>query len=51
MIEENKGQEFRLKSIEEIKNCYMKKTDQNELMSNKQKKGLTTLNYISTLLF
>ena len=24
----------------------MKKTDQNELMSNKQKKGLTTLNYI-----
>ena len=35
MGEENTSQEFRLKILEEIKNCLIKEIDQNELMSKK----------------
>ena len=34
---ENISQEVRLENIEEIKNCLIKKTDQNELISKKHK--------------
>ena len=35
MVEKNIRQEFRLKSINETKNCLLEKRDQNELMSKK----------------
>ena len=38
MREENISQQFRLKNIEEIKNYFIKETDQNKLMSKKHKK-------------
>ena len=38
MDEENLSQEFRLKNIKEIKNYFIKETNQNELMSKKHKK-------------
>ena len=44
MVEENISQEFRLKNKEEIKNYFIKKIDQNELMRKKHKKICTTLN-------
>ena len=53
MTQESKSLEFRLKNIEET-NCFIKKIDQNELMTNKNKKVSTTLNYIEhffTLVF
>ena len=34
MIEEDISQEFRLKKIKEINNCFSKETDQNEMLSN-----------------
>ena len=40
MAEENICQEFRFKNIEETRNYFIKKIDQNELMSNKHKKDL-----------
>ena len=41
---------FRLKIIEEINNYFIKEIEQNELMSNKLKKGCTTVNYIEHFL-
>ena len=40
MAEENICQEFRFKNIEETRNYFIKEIGQNELMSNKHKKGL-----------
>ena len=46
MPEENIHQEFRLKYLEEITNFFIKKLNQNELMSKKHEKVSTTLNYV-----
>ena len=46
MVEENISQEFKLKNIEETRNCFIKEIDQNELISKKHKKVSTTLNHV-----
>ena len=51
MSKENISQEFRLKTIEETKSYFIKKIDQNGLMSKKLTKVCTTLNYIEHFLF
>ena len=38
MTEENVCQEFRLKNINETRNCFIKKRNRNELMIKKHKK-------------
>ena len=38
MTEENISQEFRLKNIDETRNCFIEEINQNELMSKKHKK-------------
>ena len=43
MADENISQEFRLENKEKIKKYFMTEIDQNELMSNKDKKVNTTL--------
>ena len=50
MAEENLSHELSLKDIEETRNYFIKKTDQNELMSKKHKKVCATLNYIKQFL-
>ena len=50
MDEENLSQEFRLKNIKEIKNYFIKETNQNELMSKKHKKVCRNLTYIDHFL-
>ena len=50
MVEENVSQEFRLKNIEKTRNYFVEKIEQNELMSNKDRKGCITLNYIEHFL-
>ena len=45
MVEEKISQEFRLKNIDETRNCFLKEIEENELMSRKHKKVCTTLNY------
>ena len=50
MVGKNITQEFRLKNTDKTKNYFIKETNQNELMSKKQKKVCTTLNYIENLL-
>ena len=50
MVEENVSQEFRLKNIEKTRNYFVEKMEQNELMSNKHRKGCITLNYIEHFL-
>ena len=50
MDEENLSQEFRLKNIKEIKNYFIKETNQNELMKNKHKKVYRILTYIDHFL-
>ena len=50
MSEENISQEFRLKTIPEIRNYVFKEINQNELMSKKHKKVCRVLNYIDHLL-
>ena len=50
MVEENLSQEFRLKNIDESRNCFLEEIEQNELMSQKDKKVCTTLNYIEHFL-
>ena len=50
MIEEDISQEFRLQKIKEISNYFIKEIDQNELLSNKNKKICATLNYIEHFL-
>ena len=46
MVEENISQEFRLKNIDETRNYFHEEIEQNELMSKKQRKVCSTLNYI-----
>ena len=50
MAEENISLKFRSKNVDETRNYFIKETKQKELMSNKQKKVLTTLNYIKQFL-
>ena len=50
MSQENVSQGLRLQKMEEARNYFIKKTDQNELMSKKHKIVSTTLNYIDHLL-
>ena len=50
MVEENIGQEFRLKNTDETRNYFLEKIKQNELMSKKDKKVCTTLNYTELFL-
>ena len=50
MSEENRTQEFRLKTIDEIRNFFIEEVNQNELLSKKQKKIFVALNYIENLL-
>ena len=50
MVEGNISQEFRLKNIDETRNCFLKEIKQNRLMSKKHKKVCTTLNYIEHFL-
>ena len=44
-------QEFRLKNRDETRNYLLEEIKQSELMSRKQKKVCTTLNYIEPFLF
>ena len=50
MGEEDISEEFRLKNVEKIKNDFVKKKDQNKLMSRKEDKVYTSLNYIEHFL-
>ena len=50
MFEENISKELRLKNIEETRNYFIKEIDRNKLMSKKQKKVCTILNYIEHFL-
>ena len=50
MTEAEISQELRLKEITEISNYFIKEINQNELLSNKDKKICTTLNYIEHFL-
>ena len=50
MDEESLSQEFRLKNIKEIKNYFIKETNQNELMKKKHKKVYRILTYIDHFL-
>ena len=46
MPEESMNQEFRLKQIDEIRNCLIEELNQNELMSKKHKKVCRVFKYI-----
>ena len=50
MSEESISQEFRLKSIDQTRNCFIQEINQNELMSKKHKKVCRVLNYSEHLL-
>ena len=50
MVKENISQEFRLKNINETRNCFLEKINQNELMIKKHKNVSTSLNYIKHFL-
>ena len=50
MSKENVSQGLRLQKMEEARNYFIKKSDQNELMSKKHKIVSTTLNYIDHFL-
>ena len=50
MIEENINQVFRLKNIDETRNCFLEEIKQNELMSKGHKKACATLTYIEHFL-
>ena len=50
MATENISQEFRLKNTDETRNYFLKKIEQNELMSKKHKKICTTINNIEQFL-
>ena len=50
MTEEGVSQELRLKKIKKINNYFIKEIDQNELLSNKNKKVYTTVNSIEHFL-
>ena len=42
--------EFRLKNVDETRNYFLEKVEQNELTSRKHRKVCTTLNYIEHFL-
>ena len=46
MAEENIGQEFRRKNIDEASNYLIEEINRNELMGKKHKKVCTTRNYV-----
>ena len=48
MSGENISEEFRLENIDETRNYFLEEVKKNELMSKKQKKVYTTLNYITS---
>ena len=50
ITEEDISQEFRLKKIKEINNYFIKELEQNDLLSNKNKKVCTSLNKLNTFL-
>ena len=50
MAEENISQEFRSKNLDETRNYLTEEINWNALMSKKQKKVCTTLNYIELFL-
>ena len=50
MDEANISQEFRFKNIYETRNYFLEEIKQNELMSRKNKKVCTNLNYIEHFL-
>ena len=50
MTELNISQGFRLKNIDETRNCFIEETNWNELMSKNHKKICTTLSYIEHFL-
>ena len=50
MNEENIRQEFKLKNLDEIRNYFIEKINQNELMSKKSKNVCEVSNYIKYLL-
>ena len=50
MAEENIGQEFRPKNIDETRDYSIEKINRNKLMSKKHKKVCTSLNYIEQFL-
>ena len=50
MDEENISQEFRLKNVDETRNCFHEEINQNELMGSKHKNVCPTLNYIEHFL-
>ena len=50
MAKEDKSQQFILKNIKETNNYFIKKINQNDLMSKKHKKVSTVLDYIEHLL-
>ena len=50
MAEENIGQEFRLKNIDETRNYLIEEINRNELISKKDKTVCTILNYIEYFL-
>ena len=50
MSEGNISQEFRLKSIDETRNYFMKEINQIELMNKKHKKVCRVLNFIELLI-
>ena len=50
MATENISQEFRLRNTDETRNYFLKKIEQNELMSKKHKKICTTINNIEQFL-
>ena len=50
MLEENISQESRLKNMYEARNYFIKEINQNDLMSNQQKKICMAVNYIEHLL-
>ena len=47
---ENISHKFRLKDTEETRNYLLEEINQNELMSRKQEKVCTTLNYIARVI-
>ena len=46
---ENISQEFRLKNIDEIRNCFIEEINQNKMMTKRNKKFCTNLSYIKHL--
>ena len=44
------NQDIRLKNVDETRNFFIKKIDQNELISKKYKKVFTTLSYVEDFL-